>query len=82
MTFDVPKAVEAVGKATEEGFSYAKTRKEKQSETQIIKINNRLEDAVNIAEEIFLYIDQFKDRFSEKEWEKYIEYKRKFNKKD
>lgn len=82
MPFDVPKAVEAVGKATEEGFSYAKTAKEKQAETQLIKINKRLEDAVNIAEEIFLYIDKFEDRFSENEWEKYIKLKRKFNKKD
>lgn len=82
MSFDVPKAVEAVGKAAEEGFSFAKLSKQKQSETQIIKINKNLEKAVNIAEEIFLYMDNFKDRFSEEEWDEYIKLKRKFNKKD
>ncbi len=82
MPFDIPKAVEAVGKATEKGFSYAEKAKERQSEAQIIKINKRLQEAVNTAEEIFLYIDSLRGRFSIKEWDKYVKLKREFNKKD
>ena len=54
MTFDVPKAIEALGKATEKGFSFAEKAKERQSETEIIKDRKKLQKAVNIAEHIIL----------------------------
>ena len=41
MMFDIPKAVEAVSNALKGIFDFASTAKEHQSETQIIKENNR-----------------------------------------
>lgn len=67
MPFDVPKAIEALGKATDSGFSFAKTVKEKQSETAILKDRDSLQKAVNIAEKIILLIYRYYDTFSKED---------------
>lgn len=64
MAFDVPKAIEALGKATEKGFSYAEKAKERQSETEIIKDRKKLQKAVNIAEHIILLAYKYYFMFS------------------
>ncbi|CDE45506.1 unknown [Clostridium sp. CAG:768] len=67
MPFDVPKAIEALGKATDSGFSFAKTAKEKQSETAILKDRESLQKAVNIAEKIILLTYKYYNNFSKKD---------------
>lgn len=69
MPFDVAKAIEKVGEAIKNGFSYAEKVKEKQSETAILKDRKNLQKAVDIAEEIIeimfkylpLYLEQDAD---------------------
>lgn len=80
--FDVPKAVESVSNAIKGIFDYATTSKEHQSETQIIKENKKLKEAVNIAEEILLITDNYQVHFSDEDWKQYKKLKKKFNKKD
>lgn len=80
--FDVPKAVESVSNAIKGIFDYASTSKEHQSETQIIKENKKLKEAVNIAEEILLITDNYQVHFSDEDWKQYKKLKKKFNKKD
>ena len=80
--FDVPKAVESVSNAIKGIFDYASTSKEHQSETQIIKDNKKLKEAVNIAEEILLITDNYQVHFSDEDWKQYKKLKKKFNKKD
>lgn len=66
MVFDITKAIEKVGEAIKNGFSYAEKVKEKQSETAILKDRKNLQKAVDIAEEIIeimfkylpLYLEQ------------------------
>lgn len=69
MVFDITKAIEKVGEAIKNGFSYAEKVKEKQSETAILKDRKNLQKAVDIAEEIIeimfkylpLYLEQDAD---------------------
>ena len=69
MVFDFAKAIEKVGEAIKNGFSYAEKVKEKQSETAILKDRKNLQKAVDIAEEIIeimfkylpLYLEQDAD---------------------
>lgn len=69
MVFDFAKAIEKVGEAIKNGFSYAEKVKEKQSETAILKDRKNLQKAVDISEEIIeimfkylpLYIEQDAD---------------------
>ena len=77
--FDVPKAVESVSNAIKGIFDYATTSKEHQSETQIIKENKKLKEAVNIAEEILLITDNYQVHFSDEDWKQYKKLKKKFN---
>lgn len=66
MVFDITKAIEKVGEAIKNGFSYAEKVKEKQSETAILKDRKNLQKAVDISEEIIeimfkylpLYLEQ------------------------
>lgn len=76
--FDVADAIKSVGEAFESLTNYLKQSKKQQSETEIIKENKRRLKALNIAEDIFMYIDQFSDRFTVEEWNKYVKYKNKF----
>lgn len=80
--FDVPKAVESVSNAIKGIFDYASTSKEHQSETQIIKENKKLKEAVNISEEILLITDNYQVHFSDEDWKCYKKLKKQFNKKD
>lgn len=69
MVFDFAKAIEKVGEAIKNGFSYAEKVKEKQSETAILKDRKNLQKAVDISEEIIeimfkylpLYLEQDAD---------------------
>ena len=69
MAFDFAKAIEKVGEAIKNGFSYAEKVKEKQSETAILKDRKNLQKAVDISEEIIeimfkylpLYLEQDAD---------------------
>lgn len=69
MAFDFAKAIEKVGEAIKNGFSYAEKVKEKQSETEILKDRKNLQKAVDISEEIIeimfkylpLYLEQDAD---------------------
>ena len=63
-------------------FNYFKTAKECQSETELIKDKHKAEEANNIAEKIFLLVDVCRYGFSNDEWKKYLELKKKFNNKD
>lgn len=79
---DIPKAVEAVSNAIKGVFDFASTAKEHQSETELIKEKRRLEEAVNIAEEIFSILEDYKVYFSDDDLQKYKKLKKKFNQKD
>lgn len=80
--FDVPKAVESVSNAIKGIFDYASTAKEHQSETQIIKENKKLKEAVNIAEEILEITSRYELHFSDVDWKRYKKLKKKFNQND
>lgn len=82
MPFDVPKAIESLGKAAEGGFSFAKTAKEHQSETAILKDRDSLQKAVNFAEKIILLCYRYYNQFSKddkKEFEDLLEKFLKYN---
>lgn len=76
--FDIPDAIKSVGEAFESLTNYLKTSKEQQSETQIIKDKKRLKKACNYAEDILIFFDRYKDRFTADEWEEYLKLKEKF----
>ena len=82
MPFDIPKALEALSGAFKSVFDFASTAKENQSETEIIKEKRRLEEAVNIAEEIFTIFERYQVHLSNDDWKKYKKLSKKFNKKD
>lgn len=76
MAFDVPKAIEALGKATEKGFSFAETAKTRQSETEIIKLLKQKIKAINIAEHIIILVYKYYSTFEKedkKEFENLLE---------
>lgn len=82
MSFDVPKAIESLGKAAEGGFSLVKTAKEHQSETAILKDRDSLQKAVNFAEKIILLCYRYYNQFSKddkKEFEDLLEKFLKYN---
>ena len=82
MVFDFAKAIEKVGEAIKNGFSYAEKVKEKQSETAILKDRKNLQKAVDISEEIIeimfkylpLYLEQDAD-----DLQKLVKKLRKYN---
>lgn len=80
--FDIPKAVEAISNTVKSCFDFASTAKEHQSETEIIKENKQLKEAVNIAEEILEITESCYAHFSDDDWKRYKKLKKKFNKKD
>lgn len=67
MPFDVPKAIESLGKAAECGFSFAEKAKEHQSETAILKDRDSLQKAVNLAEKIILLSYKYYNSFQKKD---------------
>lgn len=75
-------AIQSVSEAFTSLFNWLRTNKEEQSETQIIKDKKRLKDATNIAEEIFVITDKYKDFFMAEDKEKYDKLRKKFNRKD
>ncbi len=75
-------AIQSVGEAFTSLFNWLRTNKEEQSETQIIKDKKRLKDATNVAEEIFVITDKYKDFFMAEDKEKYDKLRKKFNRKD
>ena len=80
--FDISDAIKSVGEAFTSLFNYFKTSKECQSETEIIKDKHKAEEANNIAEKIFLLVDDCRNGFSDDEWKEYLALKKKFNNKD
>lgn len=76
--FDFADAIKSIGEAFESLTNYLRQSKKQQSETEIIKENKRRLKALNIAEDILMYIDKFQDRFTVEEWNKYVKYKNKF----
>ena len=52
--FDIPKAIEKLSEAVNSGLHYAEEAKERQSETEILKDRNKLQKAVNAAEELII----------------------------
>lgn len=76
--FDFADAIQSVGEAFKSLTNYLKQSKVQQSETEIIKENKRRLKALNIAEDILLYIDNFQTRFTVDEWIKYVKLKDKF----
>ena len=82
MSFDIPKAVEAISNAFKEAFNFASTAKEHQSETQLIKDKKRLKEATNIAEQIFKITDCYQVYFLDDDLQKYKKLIKKFNQKD
>lgn len=82
MPFDFADAIKSVGEAFTSLFNLFKTNKETQSESEVIKDKRKAESANNIAEEIFLLVDNCRRGFSDKDWEEYLDLKHKFNNKD
>ena len=82
MAFDIAKAIEVLGEATKNGFSYAEKVKETQSETEIIKANKRQLKGLNIAEAIIIlaykYFENF-DKADKKEFKKLLKKFTKYN---
>lgn len=78
----ISAAVEATANAIKGVFDFASTAKEHQAETEIIKENKQLKEAVNIAEEILEITESCYAHFSDDDWERYKKLKKKFNKKD
>lgn len=76
--FDFADAIQSVGEAFKSLTNYLKQSKVQQAETEIIKENKRRLKALNIAEDILLYIDKFQTRFTPDEWIKYVKLKEKF----
>lgn len=76
--FDFANAIQSVGEAFKSLTNYLKQSKVQQAETEIIKENKRRLKALNIAEDILLYIDKFQTRFTSDEWIKYVKLKDKF----
>lgn len=76
--FDFANAIQSVGEAFKSLTNYLKQSKVQQAETEIIKENKRRLKALNIAEDILLYIDNFQTRFTADEWIKYVKLKDKF----
>ena len=76
--FDFADAIQSVGEAFKSLTNYLKQSKVQQSETEIIKENKRRLKALNIAEDILLYIDKFQTRFTVDKWNKYVKLKEKF----
>ncbi len=76
--FDFADAIQSVGEAFKSLTNYLKQSKVQQAETEIIKENKRRLKALNIAEDILLYIDKFQTRFTSDEWIKYVKLKDKF----
>lgn len=75
-------AIQSVSEAFTSLFNWLRTNKEEQSETQLIKDKKRLKDATNVAEEIFVITDKYKDFFMAEDKEKYDKLRKKFNRKD
>lgn len=71
MVTGIEEAIEAIGKATEKGFSYAEKAKEKQSETAILKDRKELQKAVNIAEKLILLTYKYFSTYNEKDRKEY-----------
>ena len=80
--FDISDAVKSVGEAFTSLFNYFSMSKETQSESEVIKDKRKAECANNIAEEIFLLVDKCRYGFSDKDWEEYLDLKKRFNNKD
>lgn len=75
MTFDVAKAVESMGKATEKGFSLAEEFKKRQLETGAIKLIKRKMKAINAAEQMIILMYptfQPKDKKEKKRFKKLL----------
>lgn len=73
MSFDVPKAVEAVGNAIDSVSDCITTRKKRQSETEIIKEKRDLKRAVNAAEKMFKISARYLENFSDEDKKDYDE---------
>ena len=75
-------AIQSVSEAFTSLFNWLRTNKEEQSETQLIKDKKRLKDATNIAEQIFVITDKYKDFFMAEDTEIYDKLRKKFDRKD
>ena len=75
-------AIQSVSEAFTSLFNWLRTNKEEQSETQLIKDKKRLKDATNIAEQIFVITDKYKDFFMAEDTETYDKLRKKFDRKD
>lgn len=82
MTFNIAEAIKSVGEAFKSLADFAKTSKEHQSETQLVKDKKRLKKATNIAQEIFWITDEYKHSLPEEALKKYEELRKQFDKKD
>lgn len=80
--FDISDAIKSVGEAFTSLFNYFKTAKSVQSETEVIKDKHKAEAANNIAEDIFLLVDECRNGFTDDDWNEYLKLKKKFNNKD
>lgn len=72
------KSVEAIGSAVKSGSDCAKTFKQRQSETEIIKDRKKLKEAVIIASDMFAVAYKYFDYFSDKDKKDFKRKHRKF----
>lgn len=63
----VTAGIQAIGEGVKALFESFSTLKEKQSETEVIKIMKKSMKAINLAERIFKIVIPYLDSFSEKD---------------
>ena len=82
VAFDIAKAIEVLGEATKNGFSYAEKVKEKQSETEVLKAYKRQLKGLNIAEMLILLSYKYLDTYTvddQKEFKKLLKKFMRYN---
>lgn len=76
----ISAAIKAVFDSLSHFFSFAKTRKEHQSETEVIKDREKLQKASDVAEDILILAFKYKRYMTEKDQKKLLYLLRKFKK--
>ena len=78
MIIAIIKAIEAIGEAIKNGFSFATKCKENQSETAILKDRKNLQKAVNVSEEIIEIMYKYLPLYEPEDSEELVDLVRKF----
>ena len=76
----ISAAIKAVFDSLPYFFSFAKTRKEHQSESEVIKDREKLQKASDVAEDILILAFKYKRYMTEKDQKKLLYLLRKFKK--